>query len=44
MLVGTIVGLFLTPVLYLVVQRMAEKFGGGAKPAVAEAAPDPADD
>jgi HAE1 family hydrophobic/amphiphilic exporter-1 len=31
MLVGTLVGLFLTPVLYLVVQRMAERFGGGAK-------------
>jgi HAE1 family hydrophobic/amphiphilic exporter-1 len=28
MLVGTLVGLFLTPVLYLVIQRMAEKFGG----------------
>jgi len=32
MLVGTLVGLFLTPVLYLVVQRMAEKFGGAPAP------------
>jgi len=30
MLVGTLVGLFLTPVLYLVVQRMAERFGGSS--------------
>ena len=28
MLIGTLVGLFLTPVLYLVIQRIAEKFGG----------------
>ena len=28
MLIGTLVGLFLTPVLFLVIQRIAEKFGG----------------
>jgi HAE1 family hydrophobic/amphiphilic exporter-1 len=28
MLIGTLVGLFLTPVLFLVIQRMAERFGG----------------
>ncbi len=39
MLVGTLVGLFLTPVLYLVIQRMAERFGGVPAPAPAEPAP-----
>jgi len=39
MLVGTLVGLFLTPVLYLVIQRIAERFGGSGD----GTAPPPAD-